>query len=837
MAALGAEPREGRAGKVGFAAKPTVKSANGKTAISFAVNSSCDVQVEVVNAAGKVVRHLGGGVLGENSPLPFGKGLSQEVVWDGQDDFGKPAAGGPFTVRVGLGLVAEFDRVLGWSGGILDDVRGLTCGPDGTLYLIYGGQLYAHRRTTLISAFSRDGKYLRQVLPGPGGMPPEKRKGWPLAKLDDGREVPVVWHILSRSINPGQVLGDRCFPTVAPDGRLMVLNSPHAGCKITHPDLHGGRRLLILNPDGSVPENYLGPEVSKDQPAGKGWTAISPDGKYAYVSGLGGGKKKKVVLPPHHVVYRLSMSGGKPAEVFAGRLKQAGSGKGGLKDPAGVATDKNGNVYVADHGNNRIAVFDKSGKHLKDIAVKAPWQVLVSRRTGAIYVVAENGTKLVKLGGLGDPAMKASLSTPGFKKCKLGHNTMIALDDSQPQHVIWLVTRWWRLHSLHRLVDAGTSFKDEGDVIRKNTGDGINFTGGLAVLAGKLVTRTAEFGINSGARQVAFDVNTGKMLGTGLARKRGVFKGKLRANEVVTGKDGKLYTISSGFKAPHSVNRFDASFKELPFAAGNPLKGFWNGHTRAGGMFADRRGNAYLVGGDAYRKHETATVRKYGPDGKLVEKNVVKLGAVYYGGLAVDSRDNVYVGAQVIEKDKPIPDWFAGKLPKDNTQHRPGRCYRQYGAVVKFKPSGGAVVKDPAGEHYGVLAYSNRGPVSLKNAEWLRRGGIVPMRGIRGVDIVHCICETSRFDIDFHDRLFIPDIHRFCVQVLDSAGNQIALIGSYGNMDNRGPKSRHPQPAIAYGWPLATQVLGNRLYVADITNRRICAARLRCRVTETCAVR
>ena len=41
----------------------------------------------------------------------------------------------------------------------------------------------------------------------------------------------------------------------------------------------------------------------------------------------------------------------------------------------------------------------------------------------------------------------------------------------------------------------------------------------------------------------------------------------------------------------------------------------------------------------------------------------------------------------VIEKDKPIPDWFAGKLPKDNAHHRPGRCYRQYGAVVKFKPS------------------------------------------------------------------------------------------------------------------------------------------------------
>ncbi|MHC4917559.1 MAG: hypothetical protein ACYTGB_18950, partial [Planctomycetota bacterium] len=727
------------------------------------------------------------------------------------------------------GLTAEFDRIIGWSGGVVDEIRGICCGPEGTLYVIYGGQHYGHRRTTLISAFGPDGKYLRQIVPGPGGMPPEKRKGWPHAKLDEGREVPVVWHTLSRAINPGLVLADRCFPTVAPDGRLVMLSSAGCGSGVTHNDFHGGRRLLILGGDGSVPANYLGPEVCKDNPPGNGCAAISPDGKTAYVSALGGGKKGRTAVPLHNVVYKLALDGNGPGTVFAGKLNQAGSGASGFKNPVDLAVDKDGNVYVADHGNNRIAVFDSAGKHVKDLPAQAPWMVQVSRKTGAVYAVVENGSKVIKLGGLKDPAVKTALPVPGFKKYKFGYNTMIALDDSGAAPALWLVTMAWRSYRLHRLLDSGGSFKDEGDLVKKNAAPGINFTGGMAVVDGKLVTMTTELGMNWSARQVAYDVGTGKPAGP-------VFTGKMRANEVTTGQDGLLYTIGGGWKKPHPVNRFDAAFKEKPFAAGNPIKGFWHGHTRTGGMCADRFGNVYLLGADAYRDHKAASVRKYDPEGNLVEKQLVKLGTVYYGGLRVDSRSNVYVGIQAVDKGKPIPDWFAGKLPKDTAHHRPSCAYRQYGAVAKFRPSGGAVVGDPGGKHYGVLIYGKRGPVKLVNCEWLRRGGEVPVRGTHGNDVVHCFCETSRFDIDFHDRLFVPDIHRFCVQVLDSAGNVVSLIGSYGNMDNRGPKSEHPKPEIPYGWPLVAQVYGGKLYVVDLTNRRIVVAKLLNAVSEQCSV-
>src|SRR5207245_2539529 len=44
--------------------------------------------------------------------------------------------------------------------------------------------------------------------------------------------------------------------------------------------------------------------------------------------------------------------------------------QGQLSHPSGVAVDISGNIYVADTNNNRIAVFDSSGKLLKSIVSK-----------------------------------------------------------------------------------------------------------------------------------------------------------------------------------------------------------------------------------------------------------------------------------------------------------------------------------------------------------------------------------------------------------------------------------------------------------------------------------
>src|SRR5687767_6177550 len=121
-----------------FTKKPTVTRAGGKTIIEFAVDRETDVAVFIENAKGEIVRHLVAGLLGKNPPAPLkANTLEQSVAWDGKADFGKPAQGEPFKVRVALGLGAKYDKVVLREPENIGAVNSLGVGPDGTLYVVY----------------------------------------------------------------------------------------------------------------------------------------------------------------------------------------------------------------------------------------------------------------------------------------------------------------------------------------------------------------------------------------------------------------------------------------------------------------------------------------------------------------------------------------------------------------------------------------------------------------------------------------------------------------------------------------------------------------------------
>jgi hypothetical protein len=118
-----------------FTRKPTARKVEDKVRIAFAVRARTDVEVSILDAEGKVVRHFAAGVLGSNVPAPLQKGaLTQELLWDGKDDYGKPAEGGPFEVRVAAGMTPKFEESIGFNPAYMFMVRSPATGPDGTVY-------------------------------------------------------------------------------------------------------------------------------------------------------------------------------------------------------------------------------------------------------------------------------------------------------------------------------------------------------------------------------------------------------------------------------------------------------------------------------------------------------------------------------------------------------------------------------------------------------------------------------------------------------------------------------------------------------------------------------
>ena len=81
-----------------------------------------------------------------------------------------------------------------------------------------------------------------------------------------------------------------------------------------------------------------------------------------------------------------------------------GEMEGGLRDPLGVFVDRNGDIYVADSRNDRVAVFDQFGNFLRSLGEKAlngPAGVTVGR-DGSVYVANHGGNSLAVLGPEGD---------------------------------------------------------------------------------------------------------------------------------------------------------------------------------------------------------------------------------------------------------------------------------------------------------------------------------------------------------------------------------------------------------------------------------------------------
>ncbi len=815
---------------VRFTTPPTARTMGEKVEVSFAVSGPTDVEVAVLNADGTVVRHLAAGVLGGEGPppAPLAPGLNQHLVWDGKDDFGRQAAGPPFSVRVRAGLGVKFGRLIGGDPCILGGITSIATDARGNLYVMSSvGE--TNQNFDTLRVYAPDGGYLRTIIPFPANLSADEVTQF--ARWDEQAGC-------FRPINRSQV-----NPCLLPWGSgARVVGATDKEVVLTH-----GTRVYRLNVDGGNlrgPFPMWSPEAKLKNP---NWNipqlAVSPDGRYIYYANVAG----TVYKPngpgdtdpnwPNGRVYRqdTSVRGADPQPFFELTLPDWEQTKYWLPDAwnkrtaaNGLDADAQGNLYVCDLVNQQVVKVSPEGRMLATAKVAWPDFVHVNRATGDLYVISDqprDGRKpnvLYKVSGWGDHAkIVAEMPLTG----RVGDASALGVIDGKP--VLWLAGGG----GLLCVRDAGEKFEvlqtkfAPGPVGQQEFSriavdpvrDDVYVSNGVNELY-------RYNGLTGGGEQLARD---GKpLLGVDLA----------------VGYDGLLY-VRTGASYSGPLERYNRDLTPAPMASGTHVFSKYI-YSRYGVGFCEKglgvgpKGQVYVNFMYGWNKYLIAgfngdgTPMKglyldgvYQPDverGTPKDLTTAVIGPVpaECGAIRVDLAGNIYAGLRLLPKDFTPPAGFE----KDP-------AYRAFsGSIVKFGPTGGTVLGLPD----AVSRQPDAPRLEMDRKMIVENGlkaypGIAPFSGGGyGANSSVCVCRVPRFDVDRYGRLAIPNCVTNSVRVVDNAGNPIAEFGAYGNFDSQLvlPGSEGAVPAIAapsipLGWPVGAGLSEKSVYVCDSYNRRV----------------
>jgi len=868
--ALAASSASAEKGSPAFARKPAAVRDGKVVRVSFAVDRATDVAVFVEDGAGQVVRHLCAGVLGRNPPAPLKvDSLEQTVAWDGLDDDGKPAAGGPFRIRVGVGLTAKYGgAAFSEQGGPnhITNVEGLAAGPDGRVYVIDNRSGWLYWPAYAVHVFRRDGSYERTIKPFPSDLPVERVKAAGAFRNDRGYLNPIIHRALGMTFYPYE--DEPASQMAVTGGRLILTAVPSQSPPTTNPMYRGiAAHLAAIDLEGGVPnDEYAGPALGKglvyrgERREGGARLAAASDGKHVYLVNIGHRYYQRgYKLQKHHVVYRAPLPAMGPAEVFFGDKTDSGADKTHLTEPMGLAADGKGLLYVADFSNNRVVVLNEAdATFVGAFDVEAPQWVAVHPRTGAVYVHSKD--RLIRFSGWHDAKEEASLNLGSARKGLIGwrktaQRLTFALDASADPAVIWMGLALGA-HPLQRCEDRGKAFSD---LVPARCFKSPRQWRPASDPAHRMVLCRVD--ADGGDRLHVLDETTGRTRTMRVPRGFG-------NNQGITSRldrEGNIYSTA----AAGGIWKSDPTGKMIPFpaTAKDPklkghLPGGSSGTTAWERDFSiDRHGDIYAkVRGTQY--HGLMHVDVFAPDGRL--KRTVLWGVTDGAyGPRVDPAGNLYLMECVKPAGWRFPEAFAPYVTDRWEKHWYDWIY---GSIVKFGPAGGNLwlkSRRPEKDHPKAdpvplpdtlpkkqVASSLRGDENrIQGALWIHPGvSHVGDMGIMGGG-EHCHCTGCDFDVDDFGRAFAPDNGRQRVTVLDTNGNVILHVGGCGNQDHCGPDSyvRDPddgrlrprraddpkdlaspfaEPEIAFSWIIGVAATDRHVYVADTLNRRV----LRCRL-------
>ncbi len=239
-----------------------------------------------------------------------------------------------------------------------------------------------------------------------------------------------------------------------------------------------------------------------------------------------------------------------------------------------------------------------------------------------------------------------------------------------------------------------------------------------------------------------------------------------------------------------------------------------------------------LVG---YAHHAANYIHVWDKHGQVVHEDAIPgLGVVQ--GVAIDNQDSIYVlssSPRIRNRKKPF-NYLAGTLMK----FRPGM-----GRIVCDSPRAPVPLTEAMKPDRDPDLLVPHGNAWVKDAEWFL-GGI----GWHGKNHgLGCACRNTRFALDYFGRSFAPEVDRYSVAVVDTNGNEIVRIGTYGNVDDGMPLNKEggpPTPRSIGGDEVALMHAAytavdtdNRLFLSDSGNYRILSVKLGYHAEEKVALK
>lgn len=882
------------ASEISFSAKPLVAKDGDRVKISFTVSAPTDVEVAVVDASGKIVRHLAAGVLGGKNPPPepLKSGLAQELIWDGKDDFGKAPATSACKVRVRAGTQLKLGAFLADDPLYVCYPMSMSTDDEGNLYFLSSSTAVPSDAAATdfpsLRVFNRKGEYARMLMPMPGDLPMEKAKLFEVIQTGEKTWAPrnrcATWPEFYRKT---EICGGTSWKMANRVGKDGVVNLCNNGS------------LLRLLRDGAPAGSEIQPvpvipgkKPGQWAPIGMYFNcAISPDCSRVYVSGLNGGPWKQKKSDSDYAAGRILAVEGKTTRTFADvTLGDKGSGvqpRSNACDLEGMSCDASGNLYACDPTNAKVWIFSPDGKESGSFAVENAMQVACHRKTGEVYVlcVAYGYTKSKKT------LKKFSSYKDGFKELAsfslvdTGEDACMALDDSAEPPVIWAATRAGHMQftfigqaRIYRLEDKGSAFAETPHPIVFELD---------SVKERLAVHPETELVIYRGQYTEAGAVN-------GLTGEKVALPFK-NCMDMAPGQDGNWYIHATaswqGFvcKYDKDLKPITTADSKLPPASKPPANavgyafGKYGWGISASGLAADRSGR--LLAHQLGDGHVDASyfVIAFGTDGKAEEhpwakdhpsfqvqqkesgykffNSALVVPSSHGGGLQLDLQGNVYVGDMVWPTDLKVPAGYEKETYGGTV-----------GSVVKYSREGGQcadISGEPPSGKKGLVLQRERWPRSKVFAE--NALAVYPGLGVfAGALGAGCACRHPTFAVDGYGRLAIPNALTFKIRFVDNAGNEILEFGKYGNIDSIVKPLKAAQESLPkddplrkldvspakpenlnallkarplpvseafFGWPEAVAVSERAVYVADIYNHCIVRLDKACAAEATCEVK